>query len=155
MLRAWWLGIVAAEMVLSCGGERGLGAGSAVPRTLVDVGAFDRPSDPATTYVLWVVDASTCLGCQTPDYLLRRVLARDSTQLRVLHVGDAGDVVVVRTFLGDRRLPMPIATVTPSRARRLFGDRPIPFLVVARRDTILWVGLVADLNQALGGVIAR
>ena len=138
--------LVAGVALVSCSTAPGLESGSAIPSGLVDLGVVDRAPDPATTYVIWVVDAEACLSCQTPDYALRRLMGRDSTQLRVLHVGDARDEALVKSFLRERRLPMPAASISASVAHRVFGARNRPFLFVVRADTVRWVGAANHLN---------
>lgn len=144
--------LIAGLGVVSCTVAPDLDSGSVVPSALVELGIADSSPTSGTTYVVWVVDAKACLSCGTPDYVLRRLVGRESTQLQVLHVGDATDRGLVRSYLRERRLPMLAATMSVTGARRAFGARDIPFLVVMRADTIRWIGAVEDLNLDRGSL---
>jgi len=101
----------------------------ASPSALVELGIGGFVTHSGTTYVVWVVDAKACLSCGTPDYVLRgwSVVNRHSYRYCTLETRPTGFGAFLSpgTPAADARGDMSV-----TGARRAFGARDIPFLVV-------------------------
>lgn len=117
--------------------------------------SLDTSIESDTAVLYWVLRTEDCFECQHVDYTLREVhyRHRDLVRVAVLHIGSPKEEHVVRRFLLERRLDVPIATIEPSEYLRM-GSKPeweLPMLVLARGGRVAWsaaegVGATPDLS---------
>jgi len=130
------VGLILA-LAAACGGppSASLATGQPVPPEW-------RPQHSAgRTAVIWVFRTEDCLTCQAFDYSLRRLQRAHAGEVALVavHVGHRRDAEIPRAFFASRRLELAAtAEIPPRRFRRRYGDAPLPALLLARGDTIVW-----------------
>ncbi len=137
--------IIAVSSVVSCRADVELHAGMHVPPALE--GAISR-SDTVPT-VLVLLDAHSCLGCETPAYYLRQAASNPAIRLRIATISERDRDSIVAGFLHDQRLPNAVMTLHPDQYRDIFGQQALPCFVVAKNDSIIALGPVKTIRPEL------
>ncbi|MBW3570188.1 MAG: hypothetical protein KY467_03705 [Gemmatimonadetes bacterium] len=115
------------------------------PRTLTAGDALPAEWKPADVdsgvALLWVFRTRDCLSCEEVDEHLRRVQREFGASVAIVavHVGNARDATVPRSFFASRRVALARQVRhTPREFRRTFGDVTLPAVLVASGSRIVW-----------------
>lgn len=98
--------------------------------------------DSAPLTAWWVLSTSDCMSCESFEYVLRRLhyAYPERIKVRVVHIENAkhGNIVLGR-FLARERLDVPVISVNRrEHLRSSAGEWPVPVLIIARNDTVVW-----------------
>src|SRR5690625_1937495 len=119
------------------------------PMTHVNTGDIIPLSSIASggkpTTVLWMFPVESCLSCQTPAAMLRKIQSSSSHSIQVVGVVVGKDSGIVDGFLRTERLDIPLHRMKSREFRKYFGALELPAIIMTHNDTVMhsWIGEMA------------